>query len=239
MVSTRFQQSVWRPLSRLRSTVWVEIKRRRASSCGTCTSDQILIAKMSTTLAGVVRKRGQINTAFAERYFVLAAGVLQYYASKKELELNKKPRGELMCKGLRVGVDWSAGSLKNGFEFTITDARGKRVVCSVPREADREIWVAKLKDTAAELEPQQLLPLTTGQPGAQTHPEPRQDATARDDELDEAQLPEQNVIEREVFVTTPYEKIVEKEVLVPVPYEKIVSVHFRRQRCDLTKVVQP
>lgn len=227
-------------LPRLRSTLWVEINRRRASSCGTCTSDQILIAKMSTTLAGVVRKRGQINTAFAERYFVLAAGVLKYYASKKELDLNKKPRGELLCKGLRVGVDWSAGSLKNGFDFTITDARGKRVVCSVPREADREIWVAKLKDAAAELEPQQLLPPTTGQPGAQTHPEPRQDdATARDDELDEAQLPEQNVIEREVFVTTPYEKIVEKEVLVPVPYEKIVSVHFRRQRCDLTEVVQP
>ena len=70
-------------LPRLRSTLWVEIKRRRASSCGTCTSDQILIAKMSTTLAGVVRKRGQINTPFAERYFVLAAGVLKYYASKK------------------------------------------------------------------------------------------------------------------------------------------------------------
>jgi len=49
---------------------------------------------------GFVRKRGQINTAFKLRYFVLSEGNLSYYAKKPRP--NDRPKGVLSCAGLDV-----------------------------------------------------------------------------------------------------------------------------------------
>jgi hypothetical protein len=49
---------------------------------------------------GFVRKRGQINTAFKLRYFVLSEGKLSYYAKKPRP--TDRPKGVLRCAGLEV-----------------------------------------------------------------------------------------------------------------------------------------
>ena len=113
---------------------------------------------LSTSHEGVVRKRGQTNTAFAERYFVLAAGSLKYYKSKKDVDLNHKAQGELLCKGLQVEAAPTTSDRKTEFDFIITDAQGKRIICCVPSEVERDVWLSKLSKAAAESDP----PSTSG-----------------------------------------------------------------------------
>ena len=45
----------------------------------------------------------------------------------------------------------STKELTKGCEFTLTDARGKRIVCCVASEAEREEWVCKIKAAVAEM----------------------------------------------------------------------------------------
>ena len=83
---------------------------------------------------GPVRKRGQLNTAFASRYFVLSAGVLRYYKTKEAAKDRKtEPQGTLQCRLLRVEkliswswrghfVDMSAGHLSLNVKRLISTA---------------------------------------------------------------------------------------------------------------------
>jgi hypothetical protein len=110
---------------------------------------------------GVVHKRGQVNNAFQKRYFVLSAGVLRYYKSYEDYNTQAPEKGSLQCKGMSVYFDRH----HTGFEFILTDAGGKRVVCKVDTHGDREVWVDKLKAAALEAQGDQQSPAFLPSPG--------------------------------------------------------------------------
>ena len=78
---------------------------------------------------GWVWKRGHLNTAFRQRYFVLSDGVLRYYLDKDHYYGSRPPQGTLNCAGLSVE---SLGLCEHGFEFSFRgedseQAQGKQV----------------------------------------------------------------------------------------------------------------
>ncbi|MGB1604712.1 MAG: hypothetical protein ACPIOQ_68910, partial [Promethearchaeia archaeon] len=63
--------------------------------------DQVWQAPMNWH-AGWVRKRGQLNTAFQDRYFVLADGVLRNYKTKEDFDKKHAEQSHLPCRGMTV-----------------------------------------------------------------------------------------------------------------------------------------
>ena len=54
---------------------------------------------------GLVRKRGRLNTAFAERFFVLSEGELKYYKTQDAFETRPfSVAGALDCRGMHVEI---------------------------------------------------------------------------------------------------------------------------------------
>jgi hypothetical protein len=99
---------------------------------------------------GLVRKRGQLNDTFRERYFVLSEGVVSNYKSKKAFEGGNAAQSSMICHGMKV-VNVSHGDDKTGFEFTLVDADGRQVTCSVSSKTERNIWIEKLSQAAASV----------------------------------------------------------------------------------------
>ena len=58
----------------------------------------------AVTHRGFVRKRGQINTAFQNRYFVLCDGMIKYYKTWQDFQDGKKEQGALLCENLSVDI---------------------------------------------------------------------------------------------------------------------------------------
>lgn len=57
---------------------------------------------LARTHEGPVRKRGQLNTAFKSRYFVLSEGLLRYYKTKHDYMAKRAEQGTLSCHNMRV-----------------------------------------------------------------------------------------------------------------------------------------
>jgi hypothetical protein len=110
---------------------------------------------------GWVRKRGQVNKAFKERYFVLTTGVLKYYLSHEDYVAQRPEQNSLDCLGLRVeappGGEGSKADdgedvcdTKKELTFVLTSAGGKRVVCQVGSGNECKEWVRHVKAAASE-----------------------------------------------------------------------------------------
>ena len=82
-----------------------------------------------STLEGYVRKRGQLNPVFKERYFVLEGHTLQYFKTKQMFTRNQAPQGTLDCRGLVVAADPSNDTV-DVFNFIIETANGTRIECA-------------------------------------------------------------------------------------------------------------
>ena len=116
---------------------------------------------LPTKHEGLVRKRGQLNTAFEERYFILSDGKLKNYQKRSVLldepHLTQSNsmilRGLMHCSGMIVQALPDEGE---GFEFMITLREGhhdgRHVVCCVDTEDERNVWVQKLRSAAEELD---------------------------------------------------------------------------------------
>jgi len=103
-------------------------------------------SQIRTQHEGFVRKRGQINTAFKERYFVLSHGRLRYYKRKAPasdmptymFEQCTSPKGELLCSGLTAAA-YSAGTAAGA--TSPLDARASSFRsnslngCEIPKDA--------------------------------------------------------------------------------------------------------
>ena len=109
--------------------------------------------------AGWVRKRGQLNTAFQDRYFVLADGVLRNYKTKEDFDKKHAEQSHLPCRGMTVSTSKSDGV--RDFQFVLTpestvegglkdSVNPHEVVISVDTAESRNIWISKLRE-AAEL----------------------------------------------------------------------------------------
>jgi len=121
-------------------------KERKRSSCISVLSTSDVgpgsPAKSHTQKAreGMLRKRGRMNTAYQDRYFVLANGDLSYYISEIAYTKGCKPNGCIKVMGTRV--ETKAGSSLEGFPWTVIHEPSKRIVeiCSFTAQ-DRDQWV--------------------------------------------------------------------------------------------------
>jgi hypothetical protein len=101
-------------------------------------------AKMSgSTLEGYVRKRGQLNPVFKERYFVLEGHTLKYFKTKQTFARNQSPQGTLDCHGLVVAADPSNDTV-DVFNFIIETANGTRIECACDSSQARHTWLQAL-----------------------------------------------------------------------------------------------
>ena len=66
---------------------------------------------LARTHEGPVRKRGQVNTAFKSRYFVLSEGLLRYYKTKHDYMAKRAEQGTLSCHNMQVEKLDGKGSL--------------------------------------------------------------------------------------------------------------------------------
>ena len=105
--------------------------------------------------AGPVRKRGHINTAFANRYMVLADGKLEWYKKEQDSRTGLQPLGVITCSGIEVCVHDSGkasgrsypsvrdfrvlGSFEEGAEYSSQQGRGMDML---PRTASRSSFRA-------------------------------------------------------------------------------------------------
>ena len=107
--------------------------------------------------AGWVRKRGQLNTAFQDRYFVLADGVLRNYKTKEDFDKKHAEQSHLPCRGMTVSTSKSDGV--RDFQFVLTpestvegglkdSVNPHEVVISVDTAESRNIWISKLREVA-------------------------------------------------------------------------------------------
>ena len=96
---------------------------------------------------GIVWKRGQINTAFRRRYFVLDKGVLRYYRDQRSFSNNTKWLGGLSCENMTVDED--LGRFQDRFLFTVTDGRGRKLHCACETLEQRQTWCLYIRNVAA------------------------------------------------------------------------------------------
>ncbi len=75
---------------------------------------------------GYASKRGQTNTTFKKRYFVLEGyGMLKYYKDQSAFETGAVCAGSIRCKGMIVAVSERQTDLSHaqfGYEFTVAGA---------------------------------------------------------------------------------------------------------------------
>jgi hypothetical protein len=99
---------------------------------------------------GVLKKRGQFNTTFKTRCFVLNEDILEYYDDEKSYLFNKERglKGSIQTRSAKVtpatcsGVDES----NDGYHFTIEDtSSGKLIECACEDAQSRDLWVEKLQ----------------------------------------------------------------------------------------------
>jgi CRP-like cAMP-binding protein len=99
---------------------------------------------------GVVKKRGQINTAFKTRYFVLSDARLEYYEDEKTYLVAKTSGLKGGLKGSvptrNVKIMSGAGKTDEGYHFTIEDtSRGILIECACEEFESRDAWVQKIE----------------------------------------------------------------------------------------------
>lgn len=103
-------------------------------------------------LQGVVRKAGQINTVYQERYFVLSTrGILRYYKNIDTF-LNQEPwNGTLALTNATVEDD--KGFDKNGYKFSVCDAFGRQLDCAVESQSQKMMWTESFKELSRKHQP--------------------------------------------------------------------------------------
>ena len=117
----------WTPVARRDTSETVDILQGKQSAGG-------------VRLEGHVRKRGRINKAFKDRFFVLTDDMLSYY---KTQDTKHQARGGMKCIDIET-VQASTASMQGTYEFTVTDTNGRSLVCSVPTEESQQAWIQEI-----------------------------------------------------------------------------------------------
>ena len=88
---------------------------------------------------GFLKKRGQTNAAFKNRFFVLDGTDVQYFASEADYRAKRAPKGSISCIGL--GLNKDGGHTKDGYLFTLFLSNKKVIECASQSDADRTLWL--------------------------------------------------------------------------------------------------
>ena len=92
-----------------------------------------------------VWKRSRHNNGeWRSRYFVLYQGVLRMYSSIEARDRGDALLGSVSLKNAVIAE--LSGGADDGFQFTIIDSKGSRRVCACAAAADRDCWVAALRE---------------------------------------------------------------------------------------------
>ena len=110
-----------------------------------------------------MKKRGQLNIAFKQRYFVLKDKMLEYYEDQKAYLTNKRGglKGSTSTKNITVTPATPKGLKlsKDGYHFTVTTGtmqaldqkklyiHGKVIQCACESVVERDMWVHKLQES--------------------------------------------------------------------------------------------
>ena len=110
-----------------------------------------------------MKKRGQLNIAFKQRYFVLKDKMLEYYEDQKAYLTNKCGglKGSTSTKNITVTPVIPKGLKlsKDGYHFTVTTGtmqaldqkklyiHGKVIQCACESVVERDMWVHKLQES--------------------------------------------------------------------------------------------
>ena len=85
---------------------------------------------------GHLRKRGQINTVFKRRFFVLEHAFLKFYTNNPEGQDKAELKGQLACAGLTTHPDYEWDC-----RFDIISKNGRVLQCESETPAEREAWM--------------------------------------------------------------------------------------------------
>jgi voltage-gated sodium channel len=100
----------------------------------------------SIALTGVFQKRGHINTAWQQRFFVLHKRAISYFASQDEYEKRYPAKGVVLCTrdDACVGIENQAKDEK-GFCFKVVQSTGKELICKTNSQKQRDTWVREIQ----------------------------------------------------------------------------------------------
>ena len=105
---------------------------------------------LTPSRAGIVGKRGRLNRAFQDRYFVLINGLLVYHDTEEAFRTGSKPKGTLEVMGGRT-VSSSRGSARTGFEWAFIDADNRCLECRSADSHDRDQWIKAINTHTADV----------------------------------------------------------------------------------------
>lgn len=100
-------------------------------------------------LRGELRKRGEINKSFKERYFVLTSQYLYYYKTQKQWESNKNAQGFVELKSVTDITECDSSGL-----FHIRTSFGRTFIVTATSEEEGRAWVDAIR--RAQLMPSKL-----------------------------------------------------------------------------------
>jgi len=96
-------------------------------------------------LTGVFQKRGHLNTAWQERFFVLHKCAISYFASQDEYDKQRPAKGVVLCTGDDAHVDIvHLAKDEKGFCFKVVST-GKELMCKTHSEKQRDTWVREIR----------------------------------------------------------------------------------------------
>ena len=123
-----------------------------------------LVTKGRIQRCGLVKKRGQINTSYQERFFVLNHDVLEYYDDcsvylQSQMERvgskskgSSKFKGTLSTRHLEVspGRQNGVNQSRDGYHFTIENKFDAKIIeCACSDKETRDKWVQKIREASA------------------------------------------------------------------------------------------
>jgi hypothetical protein len=99
---------------------------------------------------GVIKKRGQFNTAFKSRFLVLSDDMLEYYEDEKAYLVKKEGglKEPIPTRNVNVTPATRSGADKtnDGYHFTIENtSNGKLIECACEDAESRDMWVQKIQ----------------------------------------------------------------------------------------------
>ena len=94
------------------------------------------------THKGMMRKRGRINSAYQDRFFVLADGTLTYYDSERAYAKGCRAKGSMNVSAANLRSQQVADGARREFEWVLHDeVTGRTLECACFSAQDRDKWL--------------------------------------------------------------------------------------------------
>ena len=123
---------------------WRDILVDRAHEAASAEkTERVRRGYFSEGFQGYVKKRGQNNTAFKRRFFVLKDEWLRYYETQDAFESKQADKGQLSCVGMYTRKDKGMPC-----HFDIIDNAGRVLQCQCDEPSERDAWIENIAAAA-------------------------------------------------------------------------------------------